>query len=240
MRSALLLVASFLACLCSSATAQTDSVFISTSGDTVVVWNIGVRANCAARFAFDIMLGTDTFVITERDTSTQIFRCTCNFDLYVVLPGTSHAGTYYVNVYRQFTKQDGYPVDTTVLIGSVQFTVGSAGTVQTSHFYQSPCHAVVGADEAVPATLRRFWLYQCYPNPFNPRTTIKYDSPGATKVNLTVYDILGREVSVLVNERKAPGNYRVEFDGSNLASGVYFYRLQAGDFVATKRLLLLK
>jgi hypothetical protein len=55
-----------------------------------------------------------------------------------------------------------------------------------------------------------------------------------------VYDILGRQVSVLVNERKTPGSYEVKFDGSNLASGVYFYRLQAGDYVATKKLLLMK
>jgi hypothetical protein len=98
----------------------------------------------------------------------------------------------------------------------------------------------VGAVEAVSATLGRFWLSQCYPNPFNPRTTIRYEVPGATHVNLTVYDVLGREVSVLVNEKKPSGNYRVKFDGSSLASGVYFYRLQAGDLVATKRFLLLK
>jgi hypothetical protein len=60
-----------------------------------------------------------------------------------------------------------------------------------------------------------------------------------SQVSLTVYDILGRQVSVLVNERKEAGVYEVKYDGSNLASGVYFYRLQAGDFVATKRLLLL-
>jgi hypothetical protein len=59
-------------------------------------------------------------------------------------------------------------------------------------------------------------------------------------VTLTVFDLLGREVSVLVNERREAGVHEVKFDGSNLASGVYFYRLQDGDFVATKRLLLLK
>jgi len=59
-------------------------------------------------------------------------------------------------------------------------------------------------------------------------------------VKLVVYDILGREVTVLVNEKKVPGRYEVEFDGRNLASGVYFYRLQAGSFVQTKKLLLLR
>ncbi len=83
-------------------------------------------------------------------------------------------------------------------------------------------------------------LDQNYPNPFNPSTTIKYELPKSSVVRLSVYDILGREVSVLVNERNNAGSYEVKFDGSNLASGVYFCRLQAGDFTQTKRLLLLR
>ena len=85
-----------------------------------------------------------------------------------------------------------------------------------------------------------FNLEQNFPNPFNPSTTIKYELPIASLVSLTVFDVLGREVCVLVNDRGDAGVHEVKFDGSNLASGVYFYRLQAGDFVATKRLLLVK
>jgi hypothetical protein len=85
-----------------------------------------------------------------------------------------------------------------------------------------------------------FSLSQNYPNPFNPSTTIKYTLPSATQVKLSVYDILGREVSVLVNDRRDAGVYEIKFDGSNLASGVYFYRLQAGDYVASKKMLVLK
>jgi len=85
-----------------------------------------------------------------------------------------------------------------------------------------------------------FSLQQNYPNPFNPSTTIRYELPHASQVSLTVYDVLGRQVSVLVNDRREAGVHEVQFDGSMLASGVYFYRLQAGDFVQTKRLLLLR
>jgi hypothetical protein len=92
-----------------------------------------------------------------------------------------------------------------------------------------------------------FELHQNYPNPFNPSTTIAYSIPGSREggvgsmeMKLAVFDLLGREVAVLVNEKKTPGSYEVKFDGSNLASGVYFYRLQAGYFTQTKRLLLLK
>jgi len=82
-------------------------------------------------------------------------------------------------------------------------------------------------------------LEQNYPNPFNPTTTIKFELPRASHVNLSVFDILGREVSVLVNERKDGGVYEMKFDGSGMASGVYFYRLQAGTYGETKKLLLL-
>ncbi|MBK7157093.1 MAG: T9SS type A sorting domain-containing protein [Ignavibacteria bacterium] len=83
-------------------------------------------------------------------------------------------------------------------------------------------------------------LYQNYPNPFNPSTKIKYDIKIDGLVTLKVYNILGSEVASLVSEVKQAGRYEVEFNGSNLGSGVYYYRLQAGDFSETKRMLLLK
>jgi len=83
-------------------------------------------------------------------------------------------------------------------------------------------------------------ISQNYPNPFNPSTTIKYELPRASQVTLTVYDILGREVSVLVNERKNAGVYEVKFDGSRLSSGMYYYRIIAGDYVASRKMLILK
>jgi len=85
-----------------------------------------------------------------------------------------------------------------------------------------------------------FSLAQNYPNPFNPTTTIQFQIANSTFVNLKVYDILGSEVATLVNEEKPTGTFKASFDGSNLASGVYFYQLKAGDFVSTKKLLLLK
>ncbi len=79
-----------------------------------------------------------------------------------------------------------------------------------------------------------------YPNPFNPRTLISYQLPVNSMVRLAVYDIMGREVAVLVNEKKEPGNYEMQFDGSRLASGVYTYKMQAGGFVQTRKLLLIR
>jgi photosystem II stability/assembly factor-like uncharacterized protein len=83
-------------------------------------------------------------------------------------------------------------------------------------------------------------LYQNFPNPFNPSTTIKFELPKASVVQLSVLDILGREVSVLVNERRNAGVHEVTFDATGLASGVYFYRLATGNFVDTKKFVLLR
>jgi subtilisin family serine protease len=85
-----------------------------------------------------------------------------------------------------------------------------------------------------------FNLLQNYPNPFNPATSIKYSIPAAEHVVLKIYDILGNEIRTLVNEEKAPGVYSVNFDAKNLPSGVYLYRLSAGNYVSVKKLVLLK
>jgi hypothetical protein len=83
-------------------------------------------------------------------------------------------------------------------------------------------------------------LFVNFPNPFNPTTVVSYQLPGVSDVRLSVFDILGREVAVLVNERKAHGTYEVNFDGSSLASGVYFYRLTAGQFAQTRKMVVIK
>jgi hypothetical protein len=83
-------------------------------------------------------------------------------------------------------------------------------------------------------------LRQNYPNPFNPRTTIEYRLSRSSVVRLSVFDILGREVAVLVNGSIEAGSHQALFDASGCASGVYFYRLQTGSYVQTRKLLLLK
>ncbi len=96
---------------------------------------------------------------------------------------------------------------------------------------------VIEVDAGVP---KQFALDQNYPNPFNPTTMIRYELPVASTVSLKVYDVLGREVATLVNERQEAGAYSVTFNANTLSSGVYFYRLQAGNFVATKKMMLVK
>ncbi len=101
------------------------------------------------------------------------------------------------------------------------------------------CLGTVGVPPitGIPKT---FALEQNYPNPFNPVTVIKYQLPSPEKVSVKVFDILGKEVASLINENKEPGYYEVSFDASNFASGLYFYRIEAGSFVETKKMMLIK
>ena len=87
---------------------------------------------------------------------------------------------------------------------------------------------------------RQFELTQNYPNPFNPITTIKYKLPELSVVKIKVYDILGRELNNLVNEEQNAGVYDIEFDGSELMSGIYIYQLRAGNYIQTKKMVLIK
>jgi uncharacterized Ntn-hydrolase superfamily protein len=85
-----------------------------------------------------------------------------------------------------------------------------------------------------------FYLYQNYPQPFNPSTTIKFQVPTISFVSLKIFDALGREIAVLINEVKEAGTFEVEFDGSDLTSGIYFYTLKAGGYTNTKKMSLIK
>ncbi len=113
------------------------------------------------------------------------------------------------------------------------FIAGGAGTILKK------TGGLVHVEEVInlPAN---FILHQNYPNPFNPTTVISYQLSALSYVTLRIYDILGREVAALVNEEKPAGKYQVEFNASHLASGIYYYRISAGNFIAAKKMILLK
>jgi hypothetical protein len=94
--------------------------------------------------------------------------------------------------------------------------------------------------EEFDLTPYKFELSQNYPNPFNPATLIQYSIPELSDVTVKVFNVLGQEVALLVNEVQSPGVYKVNFNASNLSTGVYMYRIQAGDFVAVKKMMLIK
>lgn len=99
---------------------------------------------------------------------------------------------------------------------------------------------ITGVEELEEGIPSKFDLSQNYPNPFNPATTISYSIPKESQVSLKIYDVMGREVAELVNGKQLAGSYHAEFDASSLASGTYFYKLTANEFVSVKKMVLLK
>lgn len=92
-------------------------------------------------------------------------------------------------------------------------------------------------EQTIPPT---FSLLQNYPNSFNPNSMIEYSIHKYSFVALKVYDILGKEITTLVNEEKSAGSYEVKFDANSLSSGIYFYKIQAGDYSSVKKMILIK
>lgn len=110
-------------------------------------------------------------------------------------------------------------------------------TTSATHFIDTNSVSISQISSLIPAEYK---IYQNYPNPFNPSTKIKFDVPKLSDVKLTVYDISGKEMEVLINNKLSPGSYEFKWDASKLSSSAYFYRIQSQDFIETKRMLLIK
>ena len=100
-------------------------------------------------------------------------------------------------------------------------------------------HGPVGISDS-NSSFKGFSLSQNYPNPFNPSTTIRFNLPKSSFVTLTVYNILGKEIEILIHRQHPPGEFKAEWTAKDLSSGIYFYRLQAGQFVEIKKFVLQK
>ncbi|RPI65759.1 MAG: T9SS C-terminal target domain-containing protein, partial [Ignavibacteriales bacterium] len=127
--------------------------------------------------------------------------------------------------------------DGTLYIGVHGVATCSGGLTQTLIAIKDT--GTVSVNE-ISSDIQNFSLSQNYPNPFNPTTTIRYSLPEETNVTIIIYDILGREVSILVDEEKPAGEYEVSWNASVFPSEIYFLRMQAGHFSEAKKLLLIK
>jgi hypothetical protein len=131
-------------------------------------------------------------------------------------------------------------------LNSITFLRQYSSTAQQYSYgcYSNPAIGIENNNELA----NDFRLYQNYPNPFNPATKIKFDVPSNLTLSdakglivvLTIYDVLGREAAVLVNDKLSPGTYEAEWDATNYPSGVYLYKLTAGDYTETRRMVLIK
>lgn len=220
---------------------QKDSIFATVSGDSVTIWDMHLLENCASRYIFSLLMPEQTkIVLHEIDTAEGVANCLCRYDLSVTLHGLEQ-GHYQVTVYRDYSaKKSGFPRDTSLYIGALEFDIEQmfpAGFAQNS--VQSPCGGFSGVTRGGELP-HHYSLGMNYPNPFNPSTIIRFAIPRETHVILKIYNLLGREVETLLNEKRTAGVYDVNVDGSKLTSGVYFYRLVAGNFVQTKKMVIVR
>jgi hypothetical protein len=176
----------------------------------------------------------DYFIIALAASGTYIFantlKANTNTIEYYIFVSTNNGETW--------TKVDSSAGNESILslaANSSNLYAGSGMGI----VYQpvSKITTVKNTENAIPAT---FNLYQNYPNPFNPTTTITYSLPKNNFVTLKIYDLLGREVTTLVNEEKHSGTYKITWNAQNIPSGVYFYRLTASEFSKVNKMILLK
>ena len=148
-----------------------------------------------------------------------------NYNISNLLPGSYNVASdkiEYLPVRRKLVNVDF----ANSIINNVDFTLTPQSVTST---------------EETPATVvTKYTLMQNYPNPFNPVTNISFALPEKANVKLTVYNILGKEIATLINGNLSAGEHTVSFDASNLSSGVYFYRIQAGNFTSTRKMTYLR
>jgi hypothetical protein len=192
--------------------------------------------------------GGGVFLSTNNGTSWTAVNAgltDTNVAAFAVSGTNLFAGTYLGGVFLSTNNGTSW---TAVNTGLTNYNVYALAVSGTNLFggtdggvWRRPLSEMItSVDPAATEMPREFSLDQNYPNPFNPSTTIRYEVPRSLRVSLKVYNTLGQDVATLVNEEKPAGVYRVQFNGSALASGVYFYCFQAGDHIASRRMLVLK
>lgn len=236
--------------------AGSDSVYVQIVDDTVKIWNVGAFENCCIKVVTSATIINDSIFVLEHDTSTTYCYCMCTFDFCVSVTGLS-VGYYRVFIFRQYTL---FTPDSLYFIDLTSFTYGGGGTGNLkSAAYQSACYyppvKVDGEQNNIPTNIE---LDHNYPNPFNPSTIINYSVPPPAErdlvpignrdgqlpieswVTLKVYDLLGRELETIVNEKQEAGFKTVNFNADKLPSGVYLYKLNAGKYSEVKKMLLVR
>ena len=151
--------------------------------------------------------------------------------------GARDEGVYRSNVEGLEWTMAGYPA---VDVQAITFDRNGRMFLGTSDGVFRSRQITTGIEQNRSVGPLTFALEQNYPNPFNPTTTISYQLPEVNRITLKVFDVLGREVATLVNNVEGPGYKTMQWNASGVASGFYFYKLQAGDFTQTKKLILLR
>ncbi|MFA6598763.1 MAG: T9SS type A sorting domain-containing protein [Ignavibacteriaceae bacterium] len=152
---------------------------------------------------------------------------------------SSYKGVFWFSDFRQSWRNvgmQGEKIEALVVKGRVLYAAAWIDGV-----WSTPISEITEVEKSIDSSIPvDFCLFNNYPNPFNPSTTISFTIPSSQMVELKVYDVLGREIAELINEYRQAGSYSAQFNASHLTSGIYFYKLKAGNFIQTKKLILLK
>lgn len=223
-------------------TFYTGRTFIKSNGTGYSIGLTKSSEGSAANYGASILNFGTTYLVVVKYTFNSGSDIDDALTLYVLKGGTTPTneptpefGPY---VCADATKKDQLDL-TTVTFRQGSSSLAAALIIDGIRVTKSWLSVTDVRDESagIPS---KFELNQNYPNPFNPSTVINYQLPEAGNVTLKVYDVLGNEVATLVNEFKQAGVYNAKFANSNLSSGIYLYRLQAGNFVSVKRMMLIK
>ena len=202
-----------------------------------------------------VVSGTNLFAATQTRTYNGVFLSTDNGTSWTQTGLARYASCFALSATNLFAGTRGgvflstdtgtsrTPVNsglTDTLVASLVVSGADLFAGISSAVWRRPLSEMITDVESEQQLPTQFALEQNYPNPFNPSTTIRYQLPSQRHVTLRVFDVLGRKVATLADCVEEAGEKSVRFDGSRLASGVYFYRLQAGSFAETKRLMLLR
>ncbi|RMI16989.1 MAG: T9SS C-terminal target domain-containing protein [Calditrichaeota bacterium] len=195
-----------------------------------------IHAGVTDTLAFDLTSPGANFIHTVFDDSATMSITSGN---------PPYTGAF--QPYRPLAQFNGMDLNGDWILEVYDHAAGNTGTLNAWGLEIEYEDNLLAVDRDSPGAPESFALYQNYPNPFNPGTIIRYTvgnlfngKTGRQRVSLKVYDILGNEVATLVNGIQNPGTYEVEFNASGLSSGIYFYTLKSGDFMATKKMIFLK
>lgn len=203
-----------------------DSFYSVFSFSEKIIKKSGIRFTIADGYG-NIVLPTDTVLNVLRIKTTEI-----------IIDSIFMNGNFVSVEQTLDTSYYWYKSDYKFPILVISFSYTSNGFIRYAGFVENP--NTVGIQLTNSEIPRDFTLYQNFPNPFNPSTNIKFDLPKSEFVKIVIYNIIGQQVKILVNEYLQAGSYKISFDGSDIPSGVYFYRLIAGEFTETKKMLLIK
>jgi len=212
---------------------------------------VNYSASCMATNGVEVYAGTSSGGVLKSTDNGYTFTPTTSFNGNPVsqivavgsniITGSSTISGIYVSTNKGITwtqKNDGFTGY--ISIKRLIYLNGYIFAGFSTNVWRRLLSNLVGIQNISTEIPSSFSLSQNYPNPFNPMTNVKFSIINAGNVRIIVYDVQGREVQTLVNERLNVGTYEVRFDGSMLNSGVYFYKLIAGDFTETKRMILIK